>query len=92
MSTTFPKFPDQTGGRIHSQSGTSFPEEHPVPEVDGPIHVVPSDDGWIVRFEGTEVVAAVLPTKKEAMAQARTLAKARDLRLVEHGADGRIRS
>ena len=62
-----------------------------MPEVDAPLHVLPCDDGWIVRFEGTEIAVAVVPTKKEAMAHARELARARDLRIVEHGADGRIR-
>lgn len=65
---------------------------HPVPAIDKPLHIVPSDDGWLLRFESDHTVAGIYPTKAKAMTAARALAEARGLRLVEHGADGRIRS
>lgn len=55
------------------------------------IHVVPRTDGWIIRREGTSKATSVHVTQREAIEEARELA--RDLRseLVIHRRDGRIR-
>jgi len=87
---TFPEppFAQRAEGRMASR-GVRKPTPA-LPAVDGPLHVAPGDDGWRVTVENGATVA-VLRTKNEAMAHARELADAHDVRLVEHGADGRIR-
>lgn len=78
------------GPRVSSQPVLAH-GEHPVPPIDAPLHVVHGDDGWMLRFQGSDTVAGVYPTKVLAMKAARSLARERDLRVIEHGADGRIR-
>ncbi len=65
--------------------------DSPVPDTDSPLHVVPSEDGWALRFEGISTPVAILPTKAEAMKRARSLTSQTGSNLVEHGADGQIR-
>jgi hypothetical protein len=83
--------PGSEGPRV-GDTPVQLAGDHPVPDIQRPLHVVPADDGWLLRFAGSDTIAAVYPTKKEAMSAARALAHERDLQLVEHGADGRIRS
>ncbi|MEJ1158667.1 DUF2188 domain-containing protein [Prosthecomicrobium sp. N25] len=54
------------------------------------IHVVPADEGWVVRRGGEVAPVAAYPNKAAALAAGRELAKAEKVELVEHGRDGRI--
>ena len=55
-------------------------------------HVVPHEDGWIIKSEGRPAAkhAQVYATKRDAIISARSLAKKRGTILVIHGRDGRI--
>lgn len=86
-----PSFVDDADARLAS-GGVGRRRPDAIPDIDAPLHVAPSDDGWRVSFEGHDAAAGVWSTKKAAMAAARELAEARGLRIVEHGRDGRIRS
>ena len=55
-------------------------------------HVVPSTTGgWAVRRSGAERASKVFDTQKEAVAQARSVAKKEGSELYVHGKDGTIR-
>jgi hypothetical protein len=54
------------------------------------LHVVPRDQAWAVRREGSDRVSSTHPTQKEAIDAARELAKEQD-DIVIHRADGTIR-
>ena len=54
------------------------------------IHVVPGDQGWDVKEEGTETVLSHHPTQAEAMNVGRAKARQGEAELVIHGQDGRI--
>jgi poly(hydroxyalkanoate) granule-associated protein len=54
-------------------------------------HVVPQDEGWAVKKEGTDRAINVMDTKAEALERARDLAKNQEpSRLVVHRKDGTI--
>src|SRR5258705_5444075 len=55
------------------------------------IHVVPRNDGWIVRKEGTSRPTSVHQTQRDAVDAARKIARNQSGELVIHGRDGRIR-
>ena len=55
------------------------------------IHVVPRNDGWIVRKEGTIQPTSVHRTQKDAVAVARKIAREQNTQLVIHGRNGRVR-
>jgi hypothetical protein len=81
----------RAASRVESASPVEMHRESPVPDTDAPLHVVPAEDGWALRFEGIDTPAALLPTKAEAMTAARALVQQTGSSLVEHGADGQIR-
>jgi len=54
------------------------------------IHIVPLENGWAVKREGSERASSVHRTKKEAMDRGRDQAKRDRVERVEHGQDGRI--
>lgn len=54
------------------------------------IHVVPHDNGWATRKEGSERAGGVYPTKDEALKQGRVQAQREKVELVIHRKDGRI--
>lgn len=55
------------------------------------IHVVPRNDSWIVRKEGSSRPTSVHQTQRDAVAAARNIARNQSGELVIHGRDGRIR-
>lgn len=55
-----------------------------------PVHVVPHEDGWAVRREGSDRASSVHATKDEALEQGRDTARRENTELVIHGRDGRI--
>ena len=55
------------------------------------IHVVPRNDGWAVRGEGTIRATSVHQTQRDAVDAAREIARSRGSELIIHGRDGRIR-
>jgi hypothetical protein len=55
------------------------------------IHVVPRNDGWIIRKEGASRATSVHETQKSAITAAREIARDQGSELVIHGRDGRIR-
>ncbi len=56
-------------------------------------HLVPDEDGWAVRREGSDIDITVHTGKKAALAAARGVAKAHEpSRLVVHRADGTIQT
>lgn len=56
------------------------------------IHVVPRNDGWIIRKEGSSKATSVHKTQRDAVAAAREMARNLNTELVIHGRDGRIRN
>ena len=54
------------------------------------IHVVPHDQGWATRKEGSQRAGGVYPTKTDALGQARGQAKREHVEVVIHGKDGKI--
>jgi uncharacterized protein YdaT len=85
-------------GRIRSKD--SFGGDHFPPRDNDPpddtkpgkdLHVLPSDDGWKVRFEGSSRASSVHDTQQEAIAVAREMARNQGSVLVIHGRNGRIR-
>jgi hypothetical protein len=56
------------------------------------VHVVPRDAGWAVVREGAQRASAVTARQADAIATARSLAKADKGELLIHGANGRIRA
>lgn len=54
------------------------------------IHVVPHQDGWATRREGSERAGGVYPTKDKALDQGRQQAQREKVELVIHRKDGTI--
>lgn len=54
-------------------------------------HVVPRDGRWGVRKAGSDRVTKTYDTQKEAISEARKIAKNQGTELYIHGRDGRIR-
>ncbi|MEU8254044.1 DUF2188 domain-containing protein [Micromonospora inaquosa] len=57
-----------------------------------PVHVVPHDDGWAVRREGSERASSVHGTQAEAERQGRTAARASETEFYLHNRLGQIRA
>ena len=55
------------------------------------LHVVPRNEGWIIRKEGSVKATSVHGTQREAVDAARAIAKKQSGELIIHGRDGRIR-
>jgi uncharacterized protein DUF2188 len=55
------------------------------------IHVVPRNDGWVVRKEGTIRATSVHQTQRDAVDAGRKIARNQSSELVIHRRDGRIR-
>ena len=55
------------------------------------IHVVPRNEGWAVRKEGTSRATSVHQTQRDAVDAARKMARTWRGELIIHGRDGRIR-
>ena len=55
------------------------------------IHVVPRNEGWVIRREGTVKATSVHGTQREAVDAGRAIAKRQSGELIVHGRDGRIR-
>lgn len=55
-------------------------------------HVVPHQDGWAVRREGSDRASSVHDTKQEALQNGRGLAQGARVELVIHGQDGQIQN
>jgi len=54
-------------------------------------HVVPRNGGWAVRKAGSERVTRHFKTQKEAIKEARKIAKNQSTELYIHGRNGKIR-
>lgn len=54
-------------------------------------HVVPHEQGWAVKAEGSQRASAVQPTQQQAIDVGRQLAQSQHSELRIHGRDGRIR-
>lgn len=54
-------------------------------------HVVPRDGKWSVRKAGSDRVTKTYETQKEAISEARKIARNQGTELYIHGRDGRIR-
>lgn len=54
------------------------------------LHVVPSEDGWAVKREGSKRASKTFDTKKEAEEYARERAREEGGELTIHGKDGKI--
>ena len=54
-------------------------------------HVVPRDNGWAVKSEGSTKASTIKPTQQRAIQAAIKLAKKEKSEVVIHGRDGRIR-
>jgi len=54
-------------------------------------HVVPHGDDWAVKGEGNSRATSVHSTQKEAIEQARDIAKNQQSELLIHGTNGQIR-
>lgn len=54
-------------------------------------HVVPRDGKWSVRKAGAERATRTFETQREAISEARKIAKNQGTELYIHGRDGRIR-
>jgi hypothetical protein len=55
------------------------------------IHVVPRNEGWVVRKEGSTRATSVHLTQRDAVDAGRKIARQDNAELVIHGRDGRIR-
>jgi hypothetical protein len=55
------------------------------------LHVVPRNEGWIIRKEGASKASSVHETQREAVEAAREIARNQNSELIIHGRDGRIR-
>ena len=55
-------------------------------------HVVPHNGRWAVRGEGNERVTSNHDTQREAIEQAREIARNQESELLIHGKDGKIRA
>jgi hypothetical protein len=56
------------------------------------VWVSPREDGWAVQHEGTERASTVTPTKEEALALGRDMARREEVELVVQRRDGTIES
>ena len=54
-------------------------------------HVVPHPEGWAVRPAGGSRPSSIHATQRDAIAQARRIARNQGSELIIHGQDGRIR-
>jgi len=54
-------------------------------------HVVPNGDKWSIRKAGSERASGTFATQKEAVENAKKIAKNQKTELYIHGKDGRIR-
>ncbi|HEX4334110.1 MAG TPA: DUF2188 domain-containing protein [Usitatibacter sp.] len=54
------------------------------------VHVVPRDNGWAVKVEGSQRASSVHQTKQQAMDTGRDRARQDKVELVIHNKDGRI--
>lgn len=54
-------------------------------------HVVPNGDKWSIRKAGSERASGTFATQKEAVENAKKIAKKQKTELYIHGKDGRIR-
>lgn len=54
-------------------------------------HVVPHEDGWAVKGEGSSRATSVHRTQEEATQAARAIARNQESELLVHGTNGRIR-
>lgn len=57
---------------------------------EGDIHTVPHGDGWANRVEGNDRVSNTAPTKAEAQAKGRDMARDRGVEHHIHNQDGTI--
>lgn len=55
-------------------------------------HVVPHEDGWAVRGEGSERVTSIHDTQRQAIERGREIAQNQGSELLIHGENGRIRA
>jgi Uncharacterized protein conserved in bacteria (DUF2188) len=55
------------------------------------VHVIPRNDRWVVRKEGSARINSVHTTQREAIEAGREMARNGSSELVIHGSDGRIR-
>jgi uncharacterized protein YdaT len=55
-------------------------------------HVVPHQEGWAVKSEGSQRASSVHKTQAEAITRAREIAQNQQTELFIHGRDGRIRT
>ena len=54
------------------------------------IHVVPHEEGWATRKEGTERAGGIFDNKADALEQAREQARRERVDVIIHGRNGRI--
>ena len=54
------------------------------------IHIVPKEQGWVVKKEGAQRISGSADTKTEAYEIAREIALNQGLDIVVHGKDGKI--
>lgn len=54
-------------------------------------HVVPNGERWSVRRAGSSRASGTYDTQKEAVAEAKKIARRQETELYVHGRDGRIR-
>lgn len=55
------------------------------------LHVVPRGEKWAVEREGAQRASKIFPTKKEAEAYAREVAKREGGEVITHNEEGKIR-
>jgi len=55
------------------------------------VHVVPRNDGWVIRMEGNSRATSMHKTQRDAVESARAIARNQQTELIIHGRDGRIR-
>lgn len=61
------------------------------PKTSAHLHVVPRNDGWVVRTEGRSRATSIHSSQREAIEAARKLAKKAATTLIIHRRDGRIK-
>ena len=72
-------------------SGRTGSKKLPVKPSSGKrIHVIPQDNKWAVKSEGSSKAARVLPKKDAAISQAKRIAKRGSKEVVVHRKDGTI--